>query len=235
MISRILQWLRAKLGGHPAPLPPFDAVGAAMYLSEVRDLTDLALYLFTNLENAADGWLTKEAELDSHLSDPYSDPRPDIMLAGLETQQRHQVDLFDALSAFLGVWSRLSLLLFPLRGPGRKGTYRRDRGRRLRRALAMTNLRVLEDRGLRDAWMHLDERMDDALTSGRLGSRQRFTLRARITPAAQISVLRLVAVDTLEAFYPDRNGVSRSTDLRLLGRVLQQLERRLKAMDWLAV
>ncbi len=72
-------------------------------------------------------------------------------------------DFKDATEAFLFQAARLSLLLFPVRGGQKLRAERLARGARVRNLLEISTLPALESRALRDALMHMDERMDEAI------------------------------------------------------------------------
>lgn len=93
--------------------------------------------------------------------------------------------------------------------------------RELMDALLDSPTSPLSDRQLRNAWMHFNERLDQAIEQGTLGNRHEVTTAAEGARAASRSV-RVLEMDTLVVRYRDPNDVPRQTDLREL-QYLQQL------------
>ncbi|MFL5579167.1 MAG: hypothetical protein ACJ8AO_02255, partial [Gemmatimonadaceae bacterium] len=136
--------------------------------------------------------------------------------AELSGSASQQGAMFEALEAFLAAWARVSLLLFPTHGD-------KARGKALRDVLALTQLAVLNDRELRDAWMHFDERLDAAVKAGPSFNRHKWT-RSITAEIASVRTLRLFDVDTLTIHFRDRAGASRLADLRAYDAALSAIE-----------
>ena len=85
--------------------------------------------------------------------------------ATLNEALSHQDSVLLAMDGFLAAWARASLMLWP--APIRDAEHKKAahrRGRLLRAVLHIAKGgHPLEDRELRDAWMHYGERLDDAL------------------------------------------------------------------------
>jgi hypothetical protein len=112
----------------------------ATYLEELTTLCSTMLWHADRFLSARREWLESE----------------DIRLQG---------EMRVAMEGFLTAWARTSLLLFPAT-PERKRDAKESaeaRGSTLRQILEVDGDHPLSDRGLRNAWMHYDERLDAAL------------------------------------------------------------------------
>jgi hypothetical protein len=125
------------------------------------------------------------------------------------------------MEAFLAAWARLSLLFLPTQTAGKEGE---NRGDVLQLILDVdVSTSPLADRVLRNAWMHFDERLDQAVRAGTWGSRHRFVRSSEGQKAATLAV-RVIEMDTLRVHYRDEKGNFHSTDLRALRSHLLSIE-----------
>lgn len=132
-----------------------------------------------------------------------------------------QTKIFDAAESFLAVWARVSLLIFPLGGADPLTDFRKQRGDQLQSLLQLTNPAVLEDRELRNAWMHFDERLDRAVSTGGGRNRHLFA-RSASAAAATNSTLRVFETDTLIVHFRDQEGTKKTSDLKVLRVALEE-------------
>ncbi len=191
------------------------------YLFEIRDELLAALWHFEQLEGAATRWL----ELDDAWR--AADEEEEAEAASVHESIRQQAFIFDALEAFLSAWARVSLLIFPVIGRGPLAGWREERAATLQKLLMVVDLQIIEDRDLRDAWMHFDERLDDMVREGKIPLRQRFARSDEVTDQGRKATLRLIEVDTLRVHYRDRDGSQCTADLRALHAALVTLRERL--------
>jgi hypothetical protein len=131
--------------------------------------------------------------------------------------------MFDEVEAFLAAWARLSLLFWP--APMRSAAnrdYTIERGRRLVHFLRLDDNHPLTNRDLRNAWMHTDERFDDAWLDRRLGNRQQF-VRSSGVDRALMHAVRIVDVESLTIHFRNAEGTIGQHPLRPLKGVLEDL------------
>lgn len=212
------------------------AVDLSMFNSEAYQLIDTLLFRLAELEKLSGYWkaANRKAKRSLHISTPQARQAFD---SGLRRLGQVQGKAFDGIEAFLAAWARLSLLFFPA-SQNSKST---NRGTVLRKVwLVNSRTSPLADRGLRNAWMHFDERLDRAIESHTLGNRQEFTTAAK-GPVAVGRSVRVVEMDTLVVRYRDEGGRSHKTDLRALGHYLhglasqfQKTQHRFRALTGLA-
>ena len=182
---------------------------------ELRDTVDAALYRLSRIEQLAGEWLAiGKAWQDSP-------PRSPTSLAEWGPLQSQT---FDELEGFLAAYARVSLLVFPISRAAA------ERGQSIRSIIGLGEESLINNRDLRDSWMHHDERMDEAIASGRGLTRQRFTLATAVTPDEMKNCLRLIEMDTLVVHYRDRGGTAKQTALRELRAALEDLDHRRKAL-----
>ena len=203
----------------PRLLTHLTPVALSMLNSEVRELIDALLYRLSELEQLSGSWKAANRRAESIASNQERSLGERFEGAFVK-KGRAQTAAFHAIEAFLAAWARLSLLFFPQS----KDPKAKNRGEVLRKVyLVDPRTSPLADRQLRNAWMHFDERLDQAIDAGTLGNRQQFTTAARGRSAATDSV-RVVEMDSLVVRYRDSNGTSRATDLRVLSRYLEALD-----------
>jgi hypothetical protein len=104
------------------------------------------------------------------------------------------------------------LLLFPLAGNEKTSEFRKSRGEGLRKVLGVGNDSPLADRELRDSWMHFDERLDAAVSSGKFGNRHGFVRSERVEDYVD-NTLRLVEVDRLVVHFRSREGKAQAVNI----------------------
>lgn len=98
------------------------------------------------------------------------------------------------------------------------------RGQALRDALALATFAPLDDRDLRDSWMHFDERLDAAVKAERWGNRHAWvrSLDAQNAGMREMT-LRLFEVGSLLIHYRNRDGELRAADLRACDQALEAI------------
>jgi len=185
-------------------------VDLSMFNSEIYQLIDSLLYRLEELDKLSGSWkaANRRAERTANIA---TEETRDTFQRALHKQARTQGRAFDAIEAFLASWARLSLFFFPVS----RARTSRERGEVLRKVWLVNARSPLADRGLRNAWMHFDERMDQAIHAKTLGNRQQFTTAKSGARAAVVSV-RVVEMDTLVVRYRDERGASQGTNLREL-------------------
>lgn len=209
------------------PLAPLDPVSVTAYLSELEGNANSALFEFARLESAAARWIEYNLAASAAARKIHS-PRASTRVAesrefseSLAKQGSEQAELFSALDSFLTSWGRASLLIFPSTRETPGPSFRRQRGRLLQRLLGVDERHLLNNRELRDAWMHFDERLDQAVATHTWGSRQRFVMTA--TPENSRGVLRQLEVPTLCLSYRDRSGITQRAELSAFADALRGL------------
>jgi hypothetical protein len=183
------------------------------YLYEIRETTDSALYQLEHFERTAEEWLTLRRSLEGHLKKNRRQFDQVAYNSDLNESASRQTHIFDSLEAFLAAWARLSLLIFPLRGHDDLAAFRVERASVLQWCLGLDDSHVLNNRALRDAWMHFDERLDRAVANGHYGNRQRFVHSSEAYRSIE-NTLRLVEIDTMVIHFRDRDGLSQTADLK---------------------
>jgi hypothetical protein len=120
---------------------------ARHYAFEIAHEAEMVERLSLNFERAADAWLAAihREEIDDA-----------VCWTSIEPEREMQVCIEGILSGY----ARVSLFLFPASSAGAKG---KARGEALRTYLGITDNHPVGDRTLRNHWMHLDERIDEAL------------------------------------------------------------------------
>lgn len=214
----------------PAVTRAFDRVAASLYLQEAYDLVNGLLFRLGKLEEARDRWLSAHLVANEQVGLSHDEFDRDTFNNALRDSGRAQSSVFDELEAFLAAWARLSLLFWP--APHRSSplyAFALERGRVLRSFLQLDEWSPLGDRTLRDAWMHTDERFDDAWVANRLGNRQQF-VRSKEVAAAVAHSVRVVDVESLTIYFRDKGGNTQSLPLLPLREALNQvLEKRTEA------
>jgi hypothetical protein len=203
--------------------PLLDRNQSIPYELELRDTIDACLYRLDQLEAAAKECLDLDTKLQS---DPELDPEV------LRSKGQSQTRIFDHLDAFLAAYARVSLLIFPVGGD----PFTKKRGATMQHCLNLNPNSPLDDRALRDSWMHHDERLDKNVAANQQAGGQLFKRSAEVTAANKKGFLRIIEIDTLLVHYHDRNGTSQVADLRQLRATLETLDKvRVKAFQELAI
>lgn len=197
---------------------------AALYVNEIHSLVGTALMYLGKLDDERQAWLGKVATLGDYPKGRRTREQRDQWHADLEASGLHQTNLFDYLEAFLATWARLSLILFPTGQAN--DAWKAARSATLLRILAPTHRDRLENRDLRNSWMHFDERLDAAIREGRFSNRQRFTKSADFDQAKD-RTLRLLLVDTGEVWFYTENGDRRAVSLDRMREALTDLSDRI--------
>lgn len=112
----------------------------------------------------------------------------------VETREGTKGELFATVEALLATLSRISLVFFP--ASRRASEPRVARGQALRELLAVRQDSLLRERGVRDVWQHIDERLDSHADQAL--DLQRFVQSRRYDRNLAARTLRLLIVDTLE-------------------------------------
>lgn len=199
-----------------------DQVGASIYLSEIWQLTDSLLHRIEILECAQHEWMHHlEVATAAATGGPGDFPHGDFN-AAIRASVEEQGVIFEAVEALFSAWARLSLLVHPESGHGTLATWRERRGATLRGLLALPDDSPLAQRGFRNAWMHFDERLDEAYKSGWLGNRQQFVRRSDVAAALKHSV-RVIDVEAMVFYFRTQSDEIRSIRLSEMKSVLQDL------------
>ena len=133
-----------------------------LYLSAMRDEATSAALAYSRIQER----VGELAELRERTADLFREgaTEDEMLLIGLGSEDFLAIDEVEeeiaaAIEAFLSAQARLSLFLSPspaARVPART----RQRAEVLRHRLALSETDDLGDRGLRNAWMHIDESID---------------------------------------------------------------------------
>ena len=194
-----------------------------MYLSEAYELMGALLFRLQQLELAAARWCIATGKADSQVRATDEEWNLEQFNEALRRSGSEQSTIFEELEAFLAAWARLSLLFWP--APDKNSPRRQfslERGERLRRLVEIDDAHPLNDRSLRNAWMHADERFDHALFEDRLGNRQQF-VRASQVRAAVERCPRVIDVESLTVHFRKKDGSPGSHELRPLKAALDAL------------
>ena len=104
---------------------------------EVDDLLANLLRRLDALGDASRTWRQKRDQLDQQELKAYYHFDREGFAETLRDQTQEQGMFFDRVEALLAAWARLSLLLFPLDGRDENADFRRERGKAVRRRLAV--------------------------------------------------------------------------------------------------
>lgn len=149
----------------------------APYMMEVHELAGTLLRRLTELEAVSEIWKQMDDSVDEQLAQPQT-LAVDSLVVVTRAKVAEQTKFFDLLEAFLAAWARLSLLLFPNKGDTATLTQRNERAEALQQVLDVPATSPLADRELRNAWMHFDERLDEAIVLKTYENRHRFVRSA---------------------------------------------------------
>jgi hypothetical protein len=177
------------------------------YLLEFREVADAAHWHIDQLREAAAAWVR-----DRRRSDAAARPTPvgqQEAEVALGQAIGRQTAAFDAVDGFLMNWARASFLVYPV---SEKDPYTKARGETMRAKLKLTD-DTLDDRDVRDSWVHFDERLDRVSAGSQLLSRHMFALAKDVTPPKIAGTLRLLEMDTLVLHYHLRDGRPASANL----------------------
>lgn len=189
------------------------------YVLEVQELSVALLACLDRLEAISQDWQQTTASANTQLAD---EQNLDLQVFDrtMSSQVAQQTEYFALVESFLAGWARLSLLFYPIRAEA--GSFTSDRATGLRNRFGIAPGGPLEDRDLRNSWMHFDERLDDAVAARGWNSRQRF-VRSSDAPQFVNEAVRVLEMDTLRVHYRGRDGVALFTDLRELRAPLAHL------------
>lgn len=148
---------------------------------------------------------------------PRGDP---VRASASQAQMLAEGDLFAGLEAFLASWARLSLLFFP----ADRSPFAGERGKCLVSLFDVGQNSPLQDRRLRDSWMHFDERLDAMIKHTGIWHRHRFLESTELRD--DDPTLRVVEIDTLHAHYRDRELKRQTVHLPSLRAVIHDLDQR---------
>jgi hypothetical protein len=195
---------------------------------EIRELADSVLYRLVRLEAASERWSSARAESEAQARSRRQEYNRDAFDEAIRRLGSEQREIFDDLESLLSAWARLSLLLQPIGGKTEAGKFSTARGKLLRDLLQIEDDSLLLDRDLRNSWMHFDERLDAVIRqTGRWGNRHRF-IHSTARDQDNGNSLRIVEVDTLCVTYPDQCGSVKSTSLRMLHPILEEIPERIR-------
>ncbi len=180
-----------------------DAIKEYHFLEELRFLGDAALMHADRIRQLAREWMSAKAEIKTLARYPRNLP-----FAESQRRQRRSVELsaqtiriqgetMALTDAFLGLYGRMSLILFPTRDN------LKPRGEVMRKALDIDENHPIRDRLLRNKWMHYDEVLEEL--SKTAGSDQiqpqRFSTSEDLAARPEERSVRLVFMDTLKFRY----------------------------------
>lgn len=202
-----------------------DHVGGSMFLSEARELVGALMYLVEDLEQSSSAWIEHDkaatAQVKADHQESFSREAFEDALRGTG---RQQTAIFSALESLWAAWARLSLLFHPIGTKGSEAEWRQERGRLLRAIAGIPDDTLLSRRSFRDAWMHFDERMDQAYAGAWLGNRQEF-VRTSGAEAATERTVRVIDVETLTFHYRTQSGQKESVSIAEIKACLSGLMR----------
>ena len=190
-----------------------DKLAVIPYQLAARDAIDAALHRLDELESSIRRCLELHIEL---VSQKHVDP------ATFAERIRQNTHIRDDLEAFLAAWARLSLLFFPTRNSDPA----QQRSQTLQACFALPEDTPLNDRGLRNAWMHFDERLDAAVARGTFSSPFIFPVSAEITAQTLQRNLFVVQLDTGRIHYQGQEGEHHDVLLGDLRGLLTRMEQR---------
>ena len=183
-----------------------DASTEFLFLQELRFLTQAGIIRGEKLLELASAWAHDDAaqrSLLSHQHDGSFEERERTTRESTRLAQEQvytQGDFFSELDAFLALYGRTALVLFP-QGE-RSNAARRDRAESLRKALDIDRTHQIADRQLRNGWMHVDEKIDEFARDGTQHRiLQRFVRSDRLLEEHIETTLRLVVLDELRVIY----------------------------------
>lgn len=182
---------------------------AIPYRIELRDTVNAGLYLFDALVAAGNEVVRAQDKANASRD-----------AADRSAQLRAQAHLFDTLESFLTAFARVSLLIFPVS----RCPFAQKRGATMQQCLAQDySSSPLNDRDLRDSWMHHDERMDSAVEARRSASGQTFTRSGERIDSETDAHLRVIEADSLVIHFRDRAGAKRSRNLYEIAAALRDV------------
>jgi hypothetical protein len=194
----------------------------AHYIREIQELVAALIKRLDDIDATAAVWVEHDASADRQLADETNldEDEWDATMAAVDASQ---AGFFGALEGCLSAWARLSLLFFPNEGGDAMAkAFKKARGAALRDQLMVADDHPLGNRDLRNSWMHFDERMDQLISEGRFGDRQRFVSSRQVADFLG-KVPRLMAVDTRTVYSLRKDGATCSVSLPDLRSVLNDL------------
>jgi hypothetical protein len=207
------------------------------YLLELASLCEIMLTHAERIEDAAKEWHDHEAATRAAVRLSIQQPGAGGdrgTLDGVQQMVLSQGAIWLALDGFLASWARASLFLWPAPARHRTEAQRelsRARGEDLRAILEVKDDHPLNDRDLRNDWMHYDERLDDALTLYGRVTPQRFLRDGESEPDASLT-MRLFDLTNLYVLFANERRYS----LRSLFDAVRDLQACVKkAMDSMPV
>jgi hypothetical protein len=183
------------------------------YLLELREVCDAAAVQLLNLREAAADWVRERRASAANRASAVGNQ---AAIAALGRAVGRQTTAFDSADAFLMNWARASYLVHPV---STRDPFTKERGETMRSKLKITGP-FLDDRDLRNSWVHFDERLDEAMKTGRFRYRHRFSMARDVTPAIIEGALRLLEMDTLVMHYHLQNGQPAQANIMVLGSAL---------------
>jgi hypothetical protein len=194
------------------------------FLTELRYLSDLALYYADRIRHQARNWEEADAVHQAALHNAADQKKRFQAMMDLNTSGaakiEAQTELFSLVEAFLGLWGRISLILFPQREKG--NPVRRDRAEHLRSILQTSSDSRFGNRVVRNTWLHFDEVLDQL--GDRYQNAQKFVQSRDFREGEDINSLRVLVVDKLQLHYA---GVG-TFELADLFEAVQDLESRVQ-------
>ena len=187
------------------------------FLTELRFLGSTARWHADRIRDLVRDWTSAQVELDAPETPSRprlpGEPQGDFIKAlveeenqrtGLRQQQidrslNAQWELFARVDAFLALYGRIALVIFPQNEA--RSLIQSDRAAQLRSVLGIDTEHLISNKLLRNKWIHFDE-VIDALPSRDVKpvTPQRFT-RSEEVDRHRDNTLRLMVVDTLSVIY----------------------------------
>lgn len=193
------------------------------YLLEIRDVCWQVDEQAARFSMHRKAWLQADAAAAAAQSGHPRDFEREAFDEAVRTMVSLQRQIWEVVESFLTSWARLSLMLFPApRGKKEERTRAEARGEHLQSLLGVKDGDLLRDRSLRDAWMHFDERLDQAVAEGRHVGRQFFTrtqqgvgrgewLRIMVLDEARVVIAMSQAYD-LDAMFVEVGRLRRAAE-----------------------
>lgn len=177
------------------------------FLAELRFLCDAALLRGERIEELSEEWTARARQVRRTMKVPPGEKSPEQRAAEQQFRARafaeqvpRQAEFVTELDAFLNLYGRTSLLLFP-QNEGNNDR-RRDRAETLRAVLGIGPDHLFSDRLLRNKWIHFDEildKLDDE--EGERPTPIRFTMSDEFDPAHRDAAIRLFVLDRLDLHF----------------------------------
>ena len=174
--------------------PPISTTAETTFLLELDSLVSLMKAHAERVKRAGREW--HEHESAARAGVRLSNERPGhggakATVGSTQLMIQRQGDVWVGIDGFLSAWARGSLILWPaphFKSSDEHKTRAYARGEYLCEVLGITDDHMLYDRGLRNAWTHFDERLDDALYEYGRVRLQRFRRGTESDPGMSVTM-----------------------------------------------